>query len=348
MRILIIGGTRFVGPRVVGRLADAGHEVTIFHRGETETELSPDVRHIHGDRRDLLAFEDEFRQLAPQVVLDMIAYTEQDAASLLQAFKGLAERTVVLSSADVYRAYGCLLGLQSGAPDSTPLSEDAPLRDALYPYRAKAAGTDDPVYSYEKILVERVVMSDARLPCTILRLPAVYGAGDFQHRLSEYLKRMDDGRPFIMLEEARAAWRWTRGYIDNVADAIALSVTDERATARIYNVGERDALTEAEWVRAVGRAAGWEGEVISVPGDMLPGGMAAGYNLEHHLAVDTSRIREELGYGERVARDEALKRAVEWERAHPPEKIDPQQFDYAAEDAVLERLQKNRSEALRG
>ncbi|HEX8651775.1 MAG TPA: NAD-dependent epimerase/dehydratase family protein [Pyrinomonadaceae bacterium] len=341
MRILIIGGTRFVGPCVVRRLVGAGgHEVTIFHRGETETELSPDVRHIHGDHRDLLAFEAEFKQLAPQVVLDMIAYTEQDAANLLHVFKGLAERTVVLSSADVYRAYGRLLGLQSGPPDSIPLSEDAPLRDALYPYRAKAAGTDDPVYSYEKILVESVVMSDAHLPCTILRLPAVYGEGDFQHRLSEYLKRMDDGRPFIMLEEARAAWRWTRGYIDNVADAIALAVTDERATGRIYNVGERDTLTETEWVRAVGRAAGWKGEVIAVPGDMLPGGMAAGFNFEHHLAVDTSRMREELGYSEQVSRDEALKRAVGWERTHPPEKIDPQQFDYAAEDAVLERIQK--------
>jgi nucleoside-diphosphate-sugar epimerase len=151
---------------------------------------------------------------------------------------------------------------------------------------------------------------------------------------------MDDGRPFIMLEEARAAWRWTRGYVDNVADAIASAVMDERAAARIYNVGERDALTEAEWVQAVGRAAGWKGEVIAVPGDLLPGGMASGFNLEHHLAVDTSRIREELGYGEQVARDEALKRAVEWERTHPPEEVDPRQFDYAAEEAVLERLQK--------
>ena len=341
MRILIIGGTRFIGPYVVRHLVGAGdHEVTLFHRGETEADLPPDVRHIHGDRHDLPAFADVFRRLAPDVVLDMIAYTEQDALALMRAFRGLARRVVALSSADVYRAYGCLLRLQSGPPDPIPLAEDAPLRDVLYPYRMKAAGPDDPAYNYEKILVERGVMGDARLPGTILRLPAVYGPGDFQHRLFEYLKRMDDGRPVILLEEARAAWRWTRGDVESVAAGIALAATNERAQNHIYNVGEMDALTEAEWVRAIGHATGWKGEVIAVPKEMLPAGNAPDFALEHHLAVDSSRIREELGYREQVSRDEALKQVVEWERAHPPEQFDPQQFDYAAEDAVLERMEK--------
>lgn len=341
MNILIIGGTRFVGPQVARHLVEAGHYVTLFHRGETETNLSPGVRHIHGDRRDLPAFRTAFKRLAPQVVLDMIAYTEQDAIALMRVFRDLAERTVVLSSADVYRAYGCLLGLQPGTPGALPLTEDAPLRDCLYPYRAKAADVDDLAYNYEKILVERVVMSDTKLSGTVLRLPAVYGHGDFQHRLFEYLKRMDDGRPFILLEEAHARWLWTRGYVDNLADAIALAVTDGRAANRIYNVGERDALTEAEWVRAVGQAAGWKGEVIALPKEKMPGGMSADFRYEHHLAVETSRMREELGYSEQVSREDALKQTVEWERAHPPEKIDPRQFDYAAEDQLLESSHRN-------
>ena len=339
MRILIIGGTRFVGPYVVRQLVSAGHEVTVFHRGQTETELPPAVRHIYGDRHDLHQFQDELKQLAPHVVLDMVAYTEQDALGVMKTFKGVAERVVAVSSADVYRAYGCLLRLESGPPDAVPLTEDAPLRDHLYPYRLKASGPDDDLYNYEKILVERVVMSDAQLPGTILRLPAVYGPGDFQHRLYEYVKRMDDGRPVVLLEEARSKWRWTRGDVESVGHAIALAVTDERAAGRIFNVGEKDALTEADWVRAIGDAAGWKGEVMAVSKELLLGKMiAVDFALEHHLAVDTSRIRRELGYSEQVSRDDALKRCVEWERAHPPEQIDPQQFDYAAEDAVLEKL----------
>jgi len=51
--------------------------------------------------------------------------------------------------------------------------------------------------------------------------------------------------------------------------------------------------------------------------------------------VDSSRIRRELGYEERVSLDEALKRTIAWERANPPKEIDPKEFDYAGEDAFL-------------
>ncbi|NIM98090.1 MAG: NAD-dependent dehydratase, partial [candidate division Zixibacteria bacterium] len=86
--------------------------------------------------------------------------------------------------------------------------------------------------------------------------------GDSQHRLFQYLKRMDDNRPAILLEQGMANWRWTKGYVENVAAAIVPAVVEERATGRIYNVGEQDALSEEEWVRAIGAAAGWKGKVV--------------------------------------------------------------------------------------
>ncbi len=336
MRILFIGGTGFIGPHVVRRLVEMGHEVTVFHRGESRAELPEGVNEIHGDRRDLASFAAEFRAAAPDVVLDMIAYTEDDARALVSVFTGVARRAVVLSSADVYGAYGRLLRLESGAPAADPLAEDAPVRANLYPYRAKAAGPDDFKYHYEKILVERAVMSGAELPGTVLRLPAVYGPGDRQHRLFGYLKRMDDGRPFIMLGERQSRWRWTRGYVSNVADAIALAVTNESAAASIYNVGETDALTEGQWVRTLGQAAGWDGRVVTVPDDSLPAHMASPVDYDHHLATDTRRIRAELGYSERVPREEALRRTIEWERANPPAESGSLEAEYAAEDAALE------------
>lgn len=71
--------------------------------------------------------------------------------------------------------------------------------------------------AYDKILVERAVMGDADPVGTILRLPMVYGPGDPQHRLFQYLKRMDDRRPAILMDEGAAGWRWSRGYVENVA-----------------------------------------------------------------------------------------------------------------------------------
>jgi nucleoside-diphosphate-sugar epimerase len=58
----------------------------------------------------------------------------------------------------------------------------------------------------------------------VVRLPAVYGPGDKQHRLLPYVRRMDDERPAVLLTTDQAGWRWTRGYVVNVAAAIALAV----------------------------------------------------------------------------------------------------------------------------
>jgi nucleoside-diphosphate-sugar epimerase len=329
LKVLIIGGTNFVGPHVVRRLAEVGHEVLVFHRGREETDLLPGVKHILGDRSNLGDFAEEFRRLAPEVVLDMIPMNEGDARTLIRVFKGISRRIVAISSQDVYRAYDRVTRRDPGPPDRVPLTEDAPLREKLYPYERE--GLED----YEKILVERVVMGARDLPGTVLRLPAVYGPGDYRHRLFEYLKRMDDGRPAILLGEGMASWRWTHGYVENVALAVALAVGDERAAGRVYNVGEPDPPSWADWVREIGRAAGWTGEVAVVPENLLPEHLDWGLDTEQHWVADTGRLRRELGYRETVPRDEALRRTVEWEREHLPEKLEPASFDYAAEDAAL-------------
>jgi nucleoside-diphosphate-sugar epimerase len=340
MRVLIIGGTHFIGPPVVRRLHEAGHDVTVFHRGQTETNLPKKVAHIHGDRMLLAQHSETFRKLQSDVVLDMAAFTQQEALATLSAFRGITRRLVVLSSQDVYRAYGRFHGGEPGVLEHVPITEGAPLRSKLYPYRGTGRGLE----SYEKILVERAAMSSDMLPGTVLRLPMVYGENDYQHRLLFELKRIDDKRPAILLEERVAAWRWTRGYVENVAAAIALAVSEERAANRIYNVGEEDALTYAEWVRVVGQAAGWGGSVVVAPNDSLPAklNLPKG-NYEQHLVVETARIRQELGYKEIVSRDEALRRTIAWERETRPEGID-KLLDYATEDAVLAELQAKHAE----
>jgi nucleoside-diphosphate-sugar epimerase len=337
MRILVIGGTGFSGPHVVRRLMNMGHEIVLFHRGQTEADLPDGVQHILGDREHLECLADEFMRFAPQIVLDMISGTEQQARGVMGVFTGVAQRAIAISSQDVYRAYGTIIGIEPGPIEPVPLTEESPLREKHFPYRERV----DPshrAYHYEKILVEQVFMSNPELPGTILRYPMVYGPRDSQHRLFQYLKRMDDSRPAIVLGQGMANWRWTKGYVENVAAAVVLAVTDERATGQIYNVGEEETLSEAEWVRAIGVAAGWSGKVVTVPEDRVPGHLVPDINTAQHLVVDTTRIREELGYTEVVARDEALRRTVAWERAHPPEEVDLKAFNYAAEDALLAEL----------
>jgi nucleoside-diphosphate-sugar epimerase len=336
MRILIIGGTRFIGPRVCEQLLALGHKVCLFHRGQTTAQLPPSVDHIFGDRRELPKFASQFTSFAPDVVVDMICYNEREASELIQAFSNVAARIVVISSMDVYRAYGGLLKLEDAQVDKLPLNEESPLRESRFPYRAHAKGSDEMAFNYEKILVEEAVMSATDIPGTVLRLPAVYGPGD--HRAFDYLKRMIDGRSRVLLEEDHARWRWTRGYVENIAAAIALAVIDDRSAGRVYNVGEPKALTELEWVRNIGRAAEWQGQVVVLGKDSMPAHLMVPYDFSHHLYASSERIRTELGYQEPIAFKEAMKGTVDWEREHPPELVDPNRFDYAAEDAALAGL----------
>jgi len=335
MHVFVLGGTGFVGSAAVRRLVAAGHEVTIFHRGRTEAPLPPPVRVLHGDRTRLLDFRPTLQRLAPDLVLDTHAYTEREAQTVVEAFTGLAQRAVVLSSGDVYRAYERLRGTYPGPPDPGPLAEDAPLRAGRYPYRSLTE-PDTRLYDYDKILVEEAYRAAPSLRATILRLPMVYGPGDPQHRPFPYLLRMDDDRPVILLETGHDHWRTSRGYVENLAATIAAAVGDDRAASRTYNVGEAEALSEAAWVERIARTVGWQGRVIAAPAERLPASLEVGLDWRHDLVLDTTRIRGDLGITEPVPPNEAMAQTVAWERAHPP--VPPPNFDYDAEDAVLHDL----------
>ena len=122
-----------------------------------------------------------------------------------------------------------------------------------------------------------------------------------------------------------------------MGQAIALAVCDPAAAGRTYNVAEPQAFSELEWARRIADCVGWTGEIVELPEGRQPDPVTD-VDTAQDLVVDSSAIREELGYRERVDPDEALARTIEWERANPPSRIDPRRFDYAAEDAVLASL----------
>jgi nucleoside-diphosphate-sugar epimerase len=315
----------------VRRLRARGCDVALFNRGQTDSSLPGDLKHIKGDRKAIGTYRPQFADFGPDIVIDMMLVTEAEARGLVDTFKGLARRVIAISSCDVYRAYGRMIGLEPGPPDSTPLTEDSPLRETLYPYRGKIERLND----YDKIPIEKIVLSEPELPGTVMRLPMVYGPRDYQHRLFPYLKRIDDGRPAILLEQPVAEWRGCRGYVENVAEAIVAAACDDRAAGRVYNVADEHNFTELEWVRQIAKATDWQGEVVVVPEGQQPDHSVEDFDPQHHLAVDSSRIRADLGYRGPVALAKALTETIAWERDNPPEHIDPKQFDYEVEDRVL-------------
>jgi nucleoside-diphosphate-sugar epimerase len=337
LRVLLIGGNGYIGRCLVPALERGGHEVFVFHRPRTHA--VPALREIFGDRRRLNDSAAKVQAIKPDVVVDLILSSGRQAADLIGVFRGVASRVVALSSCDVYRACGVLHGSEPGPLEPLPLTESSPLRSALQTYPPATIQMLQQVFGwlddeYDKIPVEREILGDDELPGTVLRLPMVYGPGDPLHRFGPLVKRMDDRRPAILFEEKLAAWRSPRGYVENVAAAIALAATSERAAGRIYNVAEAESFSELEWALQVAAAAGWDGNFITLPADRTPLHLKMSGNTDQHWVVDTTRIREELGYREPIARADAIRRTVEWERANPATP-DPRTFDYAAEDAAI-------------
>jgi nucleoside-diphosphate-sugar epimerase len=280
--------------------------------------------------------------LAPDVVVDLILSSGRQAAVMMGVFRGHASRVVVASSMDVYRATGVLHGLEDGPLEPLPLREDSPLRTKLQTYPAAQVKVLQQVFTwldedYDKIPVERAVRGDAELPGTVLRLPMIYGPGDPLHRFFPMLNRMHDRRPVIVLPRSAADWRGPRGYVENVAAAIALAATTDGARGRVYNVGEAESFSELEWARMLASATGWNGEFVVVEDDEAPPSVRIPGNLAQHWVVDTTRIRSELGYREPVAREEGIRRTIVWERENPPQMVDPARFDYEAEDEAARR-----------
>ncbi len=115
MRILIIGGTAFVGRHLAQAAIDAGHQLTLFHRGRTGPDLFPQANHLTGDRdRDLHAL----RTGAWDATIDVCAYLPRQVQSLADALDGRGGHQMFISSTSVYRT-----------PVSAGFGEDAPLAE---------------------------------------------------------------------------------------------------------------------------------------------------------------------------------------------------------------------------
>jgi nucleoside-diphosphate-sugar epimerase len=338
MRILVIGGNGFIGTPLVRELVERGRDIAVLHR-RAEGISGAGVAQIQGDRNRLQDCKGEIRRFAPDLIIDMILSSGKQAEDIAALAQTLNARVVAISSMDVYRAWGVLLGTEPGDLEPLPITEASPLRSGSRAYPPEVVSVLKNIFTwldsgYDKVAVEEAVRSGGSRN-TIVRLPMVYGEGDPLHRMYGLLKRMADARPAIILAEDNAEWRAPRGYVANVAHAIALAATSDQAQGKTYHVCEEPCLSELEWARKIAAQAGWDGRFAVLPKDKTPKHLIQPINALQHAAASSGRIRTELGYREPVASEAAIRRTIEWERANPPTGTSFHQFDYEAEDAAL-------------
>ena len=322
MRVMVLGGTRFIGAAIVEELHANGHELLVVHRGEHEPADLPEVDHLHADRQDLPQLRGPVDEFDPDAVVDNSAYSTADAETALATI-GDDTRLLVVSSMDVYRAFGSMLA--GTETDPVPIDETSPVRPERYPYRGRTLRSTD-ADTYEKLDVEDAYLARA---ATVCRLPMVYGERDHMRREEPILRRLRAGRRRI--PAGAGGWLWTRGYVRDVATGIRLALESDATVAEILNLGEARTWTMGLWARHVLEAADADAELAPVPDVLLPDDLKALGTVPQHLLVDSSKARDLLGWTE-TDRHEALHRSVAWHLANPPEDPD---LDFTADDRAL-------------
>ncbi len=300
LRLLVIGGTRFFGPAILRRALDHGHDVLVYHRGSLDPLRDRDVPHVHGSTLDIADHLSEIIKFRPDAAIDTTQFRADTTTAVVDALKDVCARYVLVSSGDVYRAYGVLHGTEPGGLQEMPVDESAELR---------TRASFDQTAEVDKIFAERAGLEQDLLPTTVVRAPATFGPGDPQERIAGPMKRLQAAGDRLVLAAKIAGWWFTHGYVDNIADALILCTEDRRPGNFTYNVGYEDDFTVLRRFQFVAEALSWEGEITTSP-EVAPQENA---NFTQDLVMDTSLIRRELGYGEVVPLAEAVRRSVIWE-----------------------------------
>ena len=239
MRALVIGGTRFIGPRAVADLLDHGYDVTVFNRGNSENPFPNRVDNYQGDRTDRTALKAARDTVEPDIVIDLVAYHPAEVRDAVAVFDSV-ESYVFVSSAAAYRV------------PTIPLIEgETPLLNCT-----DTQATDDSgeTYGARKAECDRIVFDAAErgVNAVIVRPCVVYGPNDHSERLDYWIHQvLNQDRVLIPGDGTNVMHRV---YVDDVASALRLAAENGEPGAA-YNCGDRQAVTLDRTVQRIADAA---------------------------------------------------------------------------------------------
>jgi 2'-hydroxyisoflavone reductase len=256
MKLLVLGGTHFIGRAFVEHLLEvnSGYTITLFNRGITNAQIFPGLRKIPGDREtsDLnKVLEEDW-----DCIVDINGYYPNSLETFIPKLKGKVGRYVYVSTVNVYDEDKYLGKVAQ-------VSEDMPLFSCS---REQRGGNWNMFYGEKKAECERILMRNDWLDTVILRPSIVYGKYDFKDRYYYWLQRIALRDRMLIPDGGKE-----RGNLTFVGDlsrllASAMTIRDHRIT---YNAATHPINTFKEKVDAITTAAGRTPEIVSISSDAL-------------------------------------------------------------------------------
>jgi nucleoside-diphosphate-sugar epimerase len=234
MRILIMGGTRFIGVYLTKLLVESGHKVVLFNRGNRP--VPEQVEQITGDRTDAAQLKEKLSQENFDVIFDNNGRELTDTQPLAEIFQDRVQHFVYMSSAGVY--------LKS---DQMPHVEG----DAVDP-KSRHKGKHE----------TEAFLTQSGLPFTSIRPTYIYGPSNYNELESWFFDRIVRDRPIPIPGNGMHITQF--GHVKDLAKAMTKIVGNKQAIGQIYNVSGDRFVTFDGLARACAVAAGKSPESVKI------------------------------------------------------------------------------------
>jgi len=309
MKVLVIGGTLFIGRQLVEELVKGGHEVSILHR-RPKHDFGRKVENLMADRNDANSVRQALSTRRFEIVFDNVydwerGTTAEQVEATARACGDRLSRYIFLSSV---AAYG----------DGLNHKESDPL----------ASGFHADPYVRNKATTERLLFrmhSQHGLPVVTFRPPFVYGPNNPFYREQFFWDRMRAGRPIVIPGDGHRLMQFV--YVNDLVQAMVRSMDEPRAVGEAFNIGDPKPLTQVEVVERLAKAANCDPTVMRTPRDVIAqaGGNAMVEPYYFGEYFDVAPITENIGKVTRMLKmkltpfDVGLKETYRWyTRNHKP------------------------------
>jgi len=323
MRVLVLGGNRYIGLRLVFELARRGHDVTVMNSHEAP--LPPGAKRLHGDRQQpgVLAAVLGPQRDAFDAVFDNTSYTPKDVQPLVELFRGRVEHFVFTSSTAVYRRSFVM-----------PILED---------FRRHDPRDEDPrkAYGVGKVQVEDLLAEEharSGFPSTTLRVGHTLGPmSPLASRDPVFFARLEQKRPIPIPGEGHALVQLI--HVGDVASCMAAAIETKRSIGQAYTVTGREVATVSGMIHLMAKAVGAEPQILHVPMEAArrasPPLVHWGEALMGGVVFSIDKALRELPWSPRFGLEDGYRDSYAW---FVREGRDRYTFDFARDDALIAKF----------
>jgi nucleoside-diphosphate-sugar epimerase len=306
MHVLFIGGTGLISTAIARQLLDAGHQVTLFNRGKTESRLPEGAQTITGNRGDYQAFIQTFSDKTYDVVVDMVAFHPNDSEAAVKAFKGRVGQFIFCSTVCVY----------SGPVATIPTPETEPYHSIGGYGKNKA--------ECEKLLLREF---EDGFPVTIMRPSHTYGEGGQIIRsfgtydaMNMFVDRLRKGKPIIVQGDGNSMWAAL--HVDDAAKGFISTMGNEKCLGQAYNITADEWISWNMYHEQVAEVVGGTFNPVYIPTEVLAkiapeqsGGLTDIFSWPS--IFDNNKIKRDAGYpGQTISFKEGVGRTLAWLEAN--------------------------------